>query len=126
MKRFALIFPRHDDFVEYFGYGLAPVDGCGSGLPAYRGFRGQLSWVRFHSEPGGGPEKPMKQRPSQSTVLPPRLSMDEYVVFLEASIRNSNPAHIARQKALEERIRMPFSFSYRADSARRESVVKHR
>jgi hypothetical protein len=51
----------------------------------------------------------MKQRPSQSTVLPPRLSMDEYVVFLEASIQNSNPVHVARQKALEKRIRKPFS-----------------
>jgi hypothetical protein len=52
--------------------------------------------------------------------------MDEYVVFLEASIRNSNPAHIARQKALEERIRMPFSFSSPAESAQKESRVRTR
>jgi len=48
--------------------------------------------------------------------------MDEYIVFLEASIRNSNPAHIARQKALEKRIRTPFSFS--TETARKESLAK--
>ena len=39
---------------------------------------------------------------------PPRLSMDEYADFVEASLRESNPAHVARQKELEERIRTPF------------------
>jgi hypothetical protein len=40
--------------------------------------------------------------------LPPRLSMDEYADFVEASLRESDPARVARQKALEERIRVPF------------------
>jgi hypothetical protein len=40
--------------------------------------------------------------------LPPRLSMDAYADFVEASLRDSNPVHAARQKALEERIRAPF------------------
>jgi hypothetical protein len=40
--------------------------------------------------------------------LPPRLSMDEYADFVEASLRESDPVHAARQKELEERIRVPF------------------
>ena len=40
--------------------------------------------------------------------LPPRLSMDEYADFVEASLRESDPARSARQKELEERIRAPF------------------
>lgn len=40
--------------------------------------------------------------------LPPRLSMDEYADFVEASLRESDPARVARQKELEERIRTPF------------------
>jgi len=34
--------------------------------------------------------------------------MDEYADFVEASLRESNPAQVARQKELEERIRTPF------------------
>ena len=34
--------------------------------------------------------------------------MDEYADFVEASLRETNPAHAARQKELEERIRTPF------------------
>jgi len=34
--------------------------------------------------------------------------MDEYADFVEASLRESNPARVARQKELEERIRTPF------------------
>jgi len=41
-------------------------------------------------------------------VLPPRLSMDEYVDFVEISLREVAPARAARQKKLEERIRAPF------------------
>ena len=40
--------------------------------------------------------------------LPPRLSMDQYADFVEASLRESDPARSARQKELEERIRVPF------------------
>ena len=40
--------------------------------------------------------------------LPPRLSMDDYVDFIEASIRNSNPIFTARQKSIEKRILKPF------------------
>lgn len=40
--------------------------------------------------------------------LPPRLSMDEYADFVEASLRESNPTRTARQKEFEERIGAPF------------------
>ena len=42
--------------------------------------------------------------------LPPRLSMDEYVEFIDRSIREANPEWIARQKALEKQIRKPFDY----------------
>ena len=50
----------------------------------------------------------MNRAPLTLNPLPPRLSMDEYADFVEASLRESNPAHAARQKELEERIRTPF------------------
>jgi len=34
--------------------------------------------------------------------------MSEYADFMEESLRESNPEYVARQKALEERIRKPF------------------
>jgi len=40
--------------------------------------------------------------------LPPRLSMDEYAEFVEASLRECDPSRAARQKKLEKRIRTPF------------------
>jgi len=43
--------------------------------------------------------------------------MDEYVDFVEASLRESNPARAARQKEFEERIGKPF----RIDDVRRRS-----
>jgi hypothetical protein len=45
---------------------------------------------------------------STPNVLPPHLSMDEYADFVEASLRDCDPAHAARQKDLEKRIRTPF------------------
>jgi hypothetical protein len=45
---------------------------------------------------------------STPNILPPRLSMSEYVDFVEASLRDCDPARVARQKDLEERIRTPF------------------
>ena len=47
--------------------------------------------------------------------LPPRLSMDEYADFVEASLRECDRAHATRQKEIEERIRSPFRMS--GDSA---------
>jgi hypothetical protein len=41
--------------------------------------------------------------------LPPRLSMDEYAEFVEASLRECDPSRAARQKKLEKRIRTPFA-----------------
>ena len=46
--------------------------------------------------------------PSSPGPLPPRLSMDQYADFVEASLENCDPARVARQKELEERIRTPF------------------
>lgn len=40
--------------------------------------------------------------------LLPRLSMDEYVAFLAESMSQADPASIARQKALEKQITVPF------------------
>ncbi len=40
----------------------------------------------------------------KKTIFPPRLSMDEYVDFIEASIRTTDPILAARQKDLEEQI----------------------
>lgn len=50
----------------------------------------------------------MKRSPTTLIPLPPRLSMDEYADFVEASLRESNPIRAARQKALEERIMTQF------------------
>lgn len=41
-------------------------------------------------------------------LLPPHLSMDEYLEFVEAAIRECDPVLAARQKSLEERITKPF------------------
>jgi len=38
----------------------------------------------------------------------PRLGMDEYVAFLADSMAWANPMKVARQKAVEERITVPF------------------
>ena len=59
----------------------------------------------------------MNRSPTTLNHLPPRLSMDEYADFVEASLRESNPVHAARQKELEKRIRAPF----RIDDVRRRS-----
>ena len=44
----------------------------------------------------------------KSSRLPPRLSMDEYADFVEASLRQCDRARATLQKEIEERIRMPF------------------
>lgn len=38
----------------------------------------------------------------------PRLGMDEYMAFLVESMAWANPVKVARQKAVEERITVPF------------------
>jgi hypothetical protein len=43
--------------------------------------------------------------------------MDEYADFVEASLREANPARAARQKELEERIRTPFRMAGDTPSA---------
>lgn len=50
----------------------------------------------------------MNSSPITLNPLPPRLSMDAYADFVEASLREADPARVARQKELEERIRTPF------------------
>jgi hypothetical protein len=40
--------------------------------------------------------------------LLPRLGMDEYAGFLAVCITRSDPEKVARQKAFEERITVPF------------------
>ena len=53
----------------------------------------------------------MNYPPKGWNVLPPRLSMDEYADFVEASVRGCDRAHATRQKKIEERIRSPFRMS---------------
>ncbi|MCK5850437.1 MAG: hypothetical protein KAH23_05935 [Kiritimatiellae bacterium] len=50
----------------------------------------------------------MKQTSSIATKLPPRLSMDEYANFVEASLLKCDRAKAARQKEIEEQIQVPF------------------
>ena len=50
----------------------------------------------------------MIRSPSILSPPPPRLSMDQYADFVEASLRESDPVRVAQQKELEERVRMPF------------------
>ena len=53
----------------------------------------------------------MNRTPSHSFTLPPRLSMDDYMDFVEVSIREANPVLAARQKSIEKQILKPFSLS---------------
>jgi len=53
----------------------------------------------------------MNRSPSTLIPMPPRLSMDEYADFVEASLRESDPGRAARQKKLEERIKTPFNMT---------------
>ncbi len=46
-----------------------------------------------------------------STPLPPHLSMDDYLDFVEASFRATDKKKARRQKEIEERITAPFSYS---------------
>jgi len=54
-------------------------------------------------------KKTMKNTLSIASMLPPRLSMDEYADFVEASLKDCNRIHAARQKEIEKRIKLPFS-----------------
>jgi hypothetical protein len=40
--------------------------------------------------------------------FPPRLTMEEYVAFIEESLKYVDPKQVARQKAIEKRIDKPF------------------
>jgi hypothetical protein len=55
-----------------------------------------------------------------SNAFPPHLSMDEYVDFVEASLRECNRIHATRQKEVEERIRSPFCFRGETEIRRAE------
>ena len=46
--------------------------------------------------------------PRISSPRPPRLSMDEYLDFVEATIKDCDPRLAARQKNLEKQITKPF------------------
>lgn len=50
----------------------------------------------------------MSQARANTTMLPPRLSMDQYAHFIEASLRTCDRAKAERQKRLEERVRQAF------------------
>ena len=44
-------------------------------------------------------------------ALPPRLSMSDYVTFIEAAFAQKNPRQSLRQKEIEERIEKPFTLT---------------
>lgn len=48
-----------------------------------------------------------------SSAIPPHLSMEAYVNFVDESFRNQDIKHIRRQKELEERIEKRFSLGTR-------------
>jgi len=50
----------------------------------------------------------MIDSPEALLSRPPRLSMDEYADFVEASLRERDPIHAMRQKEIEKRIELPF------------------
>ena len=50
----------------------------------------------------------MKAQPKLLHPLPPHLTMDEYVEWLCGNWRDMDPARIARQKEIEERVLTPF------------------
>lgn len=54
----------------------------------------------------------MSDGPATRLRLPPQLSMDDYVTFVAASIRDATPALVVRQKRLEKRIRKPFRLEH--------------
>lgn len=49
--------------------------------------------------------------PPFDSRFPPRLTMEEYVAFIEESLKYADPKQIARQKAIEKRIDKPFSLA---------------
>ena len=50
-------------------------------------------------------KRPLKlQRPP----LPPHLTMDEYVAWIQASLQQIDPIKAARQKAMQKQISVPF------------------
>ena len=61
----------------------------------------------------------MIDSPSRPNPLPPRLSMDEYADFVEASLCDCDRAHAMRQKELEERILVPFRMTEDTPPVRR-------
>lgn len=58
----------------------------------------------------------MNDMPAISTMIPPHLSMDEYVDFIEASIKEANPVFAARQKNIEEQITHPFQLLFNSQN----------
>jgi len=44
-------------------------------------------------------------------ILPPRLSMDDYARFVQASLLDRDPESARQQKTMEKRIRIRFSLS---------------
>ena len=41
-------------------------------------------------------------------LVPPVLSMDEYAAFVSEAMSRADPEKVARQKAIEKRITVPF------------------
>ena len=39
---------------------------------------------------------------------PPRLTMDEYVTWIEATLQQADPVKVARLKVIQKQIKVPF------------------
>ncbi|MDZ4198330.1 MAG: hypothetical protein U1E27_03500 [Kiritimatiellia bacterium] len=49
--------------------------------------------------------------PARPPNLPPRLSMEDYVRFVQSSLLDRDPEQARRQKEMEKRIRVRFNLS---------------
>lgn len=49
--------------------------------------------------------------PAPPPILPPRLSMEDYVHFVQSSLLNRDPERARRQKEMEKRIRVRFNLA---------------
>jgi len=72
--------------------------------------RSPLEALAAPAQPKGGADilPAASQAGSLCHPLPPRLTMAEYGAFVQASLDRTDPGKAARQKAIEERIVVPF------------------
>ena len=65
-------------------------------------------------------------KPHLPEPLPPRLSMEAYLEFVEESFRRRNIKHARQQKELEERITEPFNLAEKSKNPPLLAVAEKR